>query len=610
MLFEYPYHLLMPASAGQGGMMTANAPLKVDVVFVLDVTGSMEAPILSLRDGIDEFLVGLKRQKMDAQVGLVYFRDRLPSLPGEVAINVPEDPKEILFDGKAFTSDSGEFRIGIKSLKADGGGDLAESGLDALDYASNLPFREGTAKVLILITDAPPKIPDKDNKDENEVAEKLKKRGIQQLHLFTQEQPERYLKIQDLLGKDGKPAGKPFFVGDLAKGKEVLDKILEGATNDIAKTVREQSRVRAMASEGEYDTGQSWRLLIAGASWSAFLIPWLTFALLFSSLLYLGQSPWRSVSFTKGGLSLLVGILVGLMAQGLVLLLTMGSSSGRGGALMDMIAKVSGWTILGALVGFAMSFFLPNLSRLKSLAGGALGGLIGALLYVVFTALFGAMFGRWLGALALGFCVGFFVALVENAFRRWWIEVRSPGGEVRTLNLGKELVSVGSDPNRATIVLTEGPPVAFRYFLDGNKAFCEDHNGTFEIQPGDQQHVADAAITLCTPENVGHVGLVLALSTGHSIPLSEGLPLTAADLPGLQTTYPDGTVALVSPKSAEPDMLLLYNRSQQQWTITDPEGRMKIIDPGFGLNLAAGTDIDFGRVQGTLHEHVAKPDEH
>jgi hypothetical protein len=223
-------------------------------------------------------------------------------------------------------------------------------------------------------------------------------------------------------------------------------------------------------------------------------------------------------------------------------------------------------------------------------------------LYVVCTALLGPMLGRWLGALAIGFCVGLFVALFENVFRRWWLEIRQPSSEVRTLHLGKDLVTVGSDPRRATVVLPDGPPVAFRFFVDGGRTFCEDRNGSFEMLPGDEQQVGDTAMLLCTPESVGPLGLRLELSTGYSIPLCEGLPLTGSDLPGLQTNYPDGTVALVSPRTNEPEVLLLYNRSLHQWKVTDAQGRMRIIDPGMGLTLTAGTQVDFGRIHGLLHE--------
>ena len=60
--------------------LTVNAPMSqsaVDVMFVLDVTGSMQLAINGVRDGIIEFAHELETRKLDARVGLVAFRDRL-----------------------------------------------------------------------------------------------------------------------------------------------------------------------------------------------------------------------------------------------------------------------------------------------------------------------------------------------------------------------------------------------------------------------------------------------------------------------------------------------------------------------------------------------------
>ena len=43
----------------------------------------------------------------------------------------------------------------------DGGGDTPESALDALGLAAAQPFRADATKVILLITDAPPRLPDK-----------------------------------------------------------------------------------------------------------------------------------------------------------------------------------------------------------------------------------------------------------------------------------------------------------------------------------------------------------------------------------------------------------------------------------------------------------------
>ncbi|MFO0967286.1 MAG: vWA domain-containing protein [Gemmataceae bacterium] len=340
-LFEYPVYLLTPARAEKVVKPVKVVPdiIKVDVVFVLDVTGSMSAEIDGVRNAIEGFAGGLKREKLDAQIGLVYFRDRIGG-DGDP----PEDSKELLFDGKPFTRDPLALKREIGKLTAMGGGDAPESGLDALDYASKLPFRADAAKVLIFITDAPPKIPDKDNKDEKEVAAKLLKRNIQQLHLVVRDEPERYLEIQRIMGRArkgaaGMPAprdpgkaagpargdpriGKVFDLNDIAGKRGGLEKVLEGTTAEIADEARRQATVSGLAVEGEFEAGDAGQLIVVVTVWTAGLALGLTLALIFASRWYLRQSAFSRPDAAQGSLSVVVGLVGGLIAQGLVLLLS------------------------------------------------------------------------------------------------------------------------------------------------------------------------------------------------------------------------------------------------------------------------------------------------
>ncbi|MFO0967285.1 MAG: hypothetical protein U0793_17120 [Gemmataceae bacterium] len=269
--------------------------------------------------------------------------------------------------------------------------------------------------------------------------------------------------------------------------------------------------------------------------------------------------------------------------------------------LLDLLATVLGWTVLGSLVGLALAFFVPNLSGLKGFLGGGLGGFAGALFFVVFSSLIGAWLGRWLGALALGFCVGMMVALVESVFRRYWLEVRLGSGEVRTVTLGASRVAVGSDPLRATIVLPDGPPIAYRFYLDRGRVVCEDNHGVFKLQAGETQQVGETTITVCSPESAGQLGIVLELSSGKAIPLTSGLPLTKEELPGLTTAAADGTVALVSPHADDPTSLWLRNRSKTAWQVPIADGKSQAVEPGQSIPLLPGMTIDFGAVQGRLY---------
>src|SRR5262249_38584026 len=121
-------------------------PPEVDILFVLDVTGSMQFAINGVRDGIRDFVAVLGKRELDSRVGLLAFRDRL----------IREEPELLRFDGEVFTKDFDRFRDQVGNLRASGGGDEPESSLDALALAAAQPFRPRAIKVLLLITDAPP----------------------------------------------------------------------------------------------------------------------------------------------------------------------------------------------------------------------------------------------------------------------------------------------------------------------------------------------------------------------------------------------------------------------------------------------------------------------
>jgi len=128
---------------------------QADIVFVLDVTGSMGWAIDGVRRGIGRFADELNQNRIDFRVGLVAFRD----------LTYPEDEQNGLklletlqFKGSPFTSDPDTFRAATARLRAAGGGDDPESSLEAIGEACNQQFRKSATKVLLLITDALPKV--------------------------------------------------------------------------------------------------------------------------------------------------------------------------------------------------------------------------------------------------------------------------------------------------------------------------------------------------------------------------------------------------------------------------------------------------------------------
>jgi Mg-chelatase subunit ChlD len=156
---------------------------RADVMFVLDCTGSMEGEIQAIKDSISDFADTITSQGVRVRVGLVEFRDRL----------IGEEHRVFQFKGQVFTDDPVAFRSVVAPLKADGGGDEPESSLDALMLALRQPFSDDAEKVIVLITDAPPHIPDKSTKNIDEVLQAIRANKLGQLYIVMRPQDENSL---------------------------------------------------------------------------------------------------------------------------------------------------------------------------------------------------------------------------------------------------------------------------------------------------------------------------------------------------------------------------------------------------------------------------------
>ncbi len=118
----------------------------VDIVFVMDVTESMQPYIDAIKQNMVNFAHDLASNNRDYRLGLVTFEDYVVSKYPDC--NCPYQ--------KTMTSDVNQFINWVGTLHASGGGDIPEDQLDALAYASSFPFRPKAQGIIIIITDAPP----------------------------------------------------------------------------------------------------------------------------------------------------------------------------------------------------------------------------------------------------------------------------------------------------------------------------------------------------------------------------------------------------------------------------------------------------------------------
>ncbi len=118
----------------------------VDIVFVMDVTESMQPYIDAVKQNIISFAQDLAANNRDYRLGLVTFEDYVISKYPDC--NCPYR--------NTMTSNVHQFIDWVSGLHAGGGGDIPEDQLDALAYAASFPFRPEAEGIIILVTDAPP----------------------------------------------------------------------------------------------------------------------------------------------------------------------------------------------------------------------------------------------------------------------------------------------------------------------------------------------------------------------------------------------------------------------------------------------------------------------
>jgi Ca-activated chloride channel family protein len=442
---------------------------QVDVLFVLDVTGSMQFAIDGVRDGIRSFADGLGRKELDSRIGLVAFQDR----------QLGELPQVLRFDGRPLTPDIAAFRERVATLYADGGGDAPETCLDALKVAADQPFRPEATKVLVLITDAPPKIPDGPFHSVEDAANALEHGGIAQAHLVI---PDNLRAVFTPLQRTLK--GQVFSIDEAAGRRGGFDAILPELGREIA-----EETIRGLQSGTEVGRSAFWPLIGAIAVWTAVLAAGLALALIVGQNGYLKREPLSLAEGLPGGLG---GLAAGLVA-------------GAAGQFLYQLVpfrpfQVLGWTLLGALVGAGMASFVPNLDRRRALVGGAIGGALGCVGYLLASSAVGDVVGRLLGSALLGGCIGVMVGLVEVAFRDAWLEVAygPEGKEKRAVSLGREPVAVGSD-RTCKVWARDAAPVAYRYKFEAGRVQCEDVEGrrVEVVSHGDRRTVGKLSVTVC-----------------------------------------------------------------------------------------------------------------
>ncbi|MCA9984912.1 MAG: VWA domain-containing protein, partial [Anaerolineales bacterium] len=127
------------------GAAAPAAGVNLDILFLLDATGSMGDEIQQLKDNLEQIAAQIDAlpAQPDVRFGMVIYRDR-----GD----------EFVVRSYDFTPDLATFSLFLDDVTADGGGDYPEDLNEALNQAVLVPeWRlEDTVSLMFLVADAPP----------------------------------------------------------------------------------------------------------------------------------------------------------------------------------------------------------------------------------------------------------------------------------------------------------------------------------------------------------------------------------------------------------------------------------------------------------------------
>ncbi len=121
---------------------------QVDIVFVVDTTGSMGTSISNVKNNITTFIDALVDADIKPYFALVEYRDI--TCDGKNSTNVKMNQT----NNTCWFSTARTFKEQISALSIAGGGDTPETAIYGLEFARQLNLRSSSQKFFILVTDA------------------------------------------------------------------------------------------------------------------------------------------------------------------------------------------------------------------------------------------------------------------------------------------------------------------------------------------------------------------------------------------------------------------------------------------------------------------------
>ncbi len=354
--------------------------------------------------------------------------------------------------------------------------------------------------------------------------------------------------------------------------------------------------------------------VLSTARWFGLVGGGIAAAIMFGYYYYIKGKPQVKQALKNGGL---FGLIAGAVSGAIAEVIFSGIGDGE-----NELLRVICWGIAGSLLGLGLAKRIPNLGMLRGAGGGGVGGVLGGCLFILFAYTLSGTAGRLAGCAAIGFWIGIMLVVAETLFNKAWLVISYDTGVNRTLTVGAEPVTFGSDDNLSIICIPNVAPLAMRFQLEAGQIVCEnfDSGAVTYLRSGDQKRIGNCTITVgnsdlpiqteakvlptfvpAKPEVNSFTSSQFSLKLGNRmIPLTTGTQLSTSEIPSLKAAGSNGVVATVNSHEKNELLLGIKNWSDRAWWATDSQGDMKMIEPENILTLALGTKIEFGEIDGEI----------
>lgn len=217
----------------------------LDLAFIMDTTGSMSPYINNVRQHIRDLVDAIvASSSTNLRIALIEYRDH--------------KPQDLTFVTRKhdFTSSVWTMKSWLNAAKASGGGDRPEAVAEAMYDATTLSWRTDSAKISVLISDAPPHglVPSEDNSfpsgspnghDPIDLAHKLARKGITLYTVGCEPSiipyKDFFMALAYITGGQYIPLSVPHFLTEAiiggAKEELSLQKFASDVQKEITKTV-------------------------------------------------------------------------------------------------------------------------------------------------------------------------------------------------------------------------------------------------------------------------------------------------------------------------------------------------------------------------------------